>query len=335
MTLNAYISLFGLALTGPIGKTLIKKSIEYDNKIQQRVLNRIGLFFMTILLPISSIASYAFADNAIVAPIAASGGLFNILFARIFLKEGQNMNRYTVLGIIAFSTGLFLLVFTYTSFVGNEVNDENIEWGVLSLILGIWMFFLTLVSNVCNLFNNNARIQLIGLSVGTGMLMGSDIIASMDKWIYNHDREDWNEINKAIIASCFYTVSCILGMFILNKLLLDPENTMHVVSSIVLSVSLVMDVIADCFVFQRYKLWDANNYAMAIIGLILMIIGINILQTSKSETQKKEKEEEEEKIKLLGETIGIDTKNMIIKSKLIRPSTIGLYARNASLYFVK
>ena len=307
MKFYAYIALSGLCLTGPIGKTLIKKSTEYSEN-NRRVLNLTGLFFMSILLPISCISSYAFADNAIVAPISASGALFNLLLARLFLEEGKHMNRYTILGIITFVSGMCLLVFTYTSFIGNDIDDEHIEWGILSLFLGIWMFSLTIITNVCTIFKN-PRIQLIGWSISVGLLMGADIIASMDKWIYNHNREYSDETNKSIIASCFYIISCVLGIYILNKLLLDSYNPMHIVSSIVLSISLIMDVIADCVVFQRYELWDKNNYVMAIIGLILMIVGINVLQISKYEKQKKEENMDKNKT----------------KAKLSRPLSIGHY----------
>jgi len=268
---------------GPIGKVLIKKSVEYKDKSHQRLLNIIGLLFLIIFSPLSNVASYYFAENAIVAPISASGVLVNLIFAKLFLDEGKHMNRYTILGIISFVTGLFLIVFTYSALVGNETTDEVIDWGILSLFFGLWLLLISIGVSTVNFFNTNSAIQLVGWSVLAGLFSGSDIVASMDTWIWTHTSENDSELYKGILAVVFYTFSCSLGVYILNQLLLDPENPMHIVATIISSVTLFADVVADCIVFQRYSLWDSNNYAMAVIGLILMIVGINVLQTSKNE----------------------------------------------------
>ena len=190
------------------------------------------------------------------------------------------MDNTTILGIIAFVSGLFLILFSYSELVGNEVDDENIEWGILSLFLGIWTLSVTILTNISNIFRNNNNIQLITWSVTAGLLGGSDIIASMDKWIYSFQIDNSSELLKAGVATAFYITSCALHIFVLNKLLTDQDNPMHVVATIVSSVQLLCDVLADCFVFERYALWNQNNYAMSIIGLVLMIIGITTLQRS-------------------------------------------------------
>lgn len=327
MQIFGYVSLLLLATVGAIGKVLIKKSVEYDSETQRRVLNLIGIFFMAILLPFANISSYYFADNAIVAPISSSSILFNLLFAKIFLEEGQHMGSKTLLGIIAFVTGLFLIVFTYSSLVGNETDDEVFDWGVLSLYLGIWMILITILSNTANIFNNNRQIQLFGWSIASGLLTGTDIVASMDKWIWNHDRDDNTELTKGIIASVFFAFAAGTGIFVINELLTDPDNPMHIVASIVATTTLFADVIADCFVFERYKLWDQNNYAMAIIGLILMIVGINILQTS-AHTNKYEQLQQREPELELNSTISIDTKNTQKANSLTPPPSLESCARS-------
>ena len=284
MNTIAYISLLSLATVGPFGKLLIKKSVEYSSNSKRRILNAIGILFLALLGPLSNFSAYYYADNAIVAPVAASGVLINLLFAKAFLQEGEHMNRYTVLGILAFIVGLFLLVFTYSSFVGNEGGDENIDWGVLSLFLGLWALSITLLTNTSNIFYNNKKIQLFTWSITCGLFGGSDIIVSMDKWVYNHDRaDDSDEFLKIVVATIFYIISGILCIYVLNELLTDPDNSLHVVATIVTSTTLLCDVIADCFVFQRYLEWDQTNYAMAIVGVLLMVLGINVMQSSDSE----------------------------------------------------
>ena len=294
MNVLGYFSLFLLSIVTPTGKLLIKKSIEYDSEPKKKALNYMGIFLLVVVGPATTTGSYFYADNAIVAPVAASGVLVSFLLARVFLEEGKNMDNSTILGIISFVSGLFLILFSYSELVGNKVDDENIEWGVLSLCFGIWMLSVTILTNTSNIFRNNNKIQLITWSISAGLFGGSDIIASMDKWIYNHQMENSEELLKAGIATAFYVTSCALHIFVLNKLLTDQDNAMHVVATIVSTVQLLCDVLADCFVFERYKLWDQNNYAMSVIGLALMIIGINILQTSTDKKTPYEKVPKEE-----------------------------------------
>lgn len=281
--LPSFISLTALAICGPIGKSCIKKSTEYENYSQKRFLKLFGLLFLMVFSPLATLSSYYYADNAIVAPVAASAVLVNIVFASFFLEEGKHMGKMTIVGILAFVSGLFLIMLTYRDLVGN---DDNFDWGVLSLYFGIWILSLTILTNTINLLHLNPTVQLVGWSIVAGLLSGSDIIASMDKWIYKHGRDDSNETYKGIIAAALYTISCLLSIFVLNNLLLDTANPMHVVATILASVQLFCDVVADCLVFQRYESWTVENYAIAIVGLFLMIIGIIILQSS-SEKEKK------------------------------------------------
>jgi len=329
MHVLGFISLFCLATVGSVGKVLVKKSVEYDSKIQKRILKLIGILFMAILNPIANILSYYFANNAIVAPISSSSVLFNLLFAKLFLEEGKHMGSRTLLGIISFVSGLFLIVFTYSSLVGNETDDDKFDWGVLSLYLGIWMIFITILSNTANIFNNNRQIQLIGWSIASGLLSGTDIIASMDKWIYNHDRDDSDELQKGVLATLFFAFAAGNGVYIISQLLTDPDNPMHIVASIVSTTTLVADVIADCFVFERYQLWDQNNYAMAIIGLLLMIVGINILQTSThTNNYAQVKQTESEPEVELNSSINIDAKNKQKGNLLIPPPSLSPCVRS-------
>jgi hypothetical protein len=282
---------------------------------------------LAFVSPVSNLGSYYFAENAIVAPIAASSVLVNLLFARLFLAEGKLMNKFTILGIIFFVTGLFFVVFTYSNAVG-EVNDDNIDFGVVSLFFGIWIFIITFLTNIANVFNTNHMIQLVCWSGTAGLLFGCDIVASMDKWLFVHERDDWNEIGKVILATVFYGLSCGLNIFILNELLLDPEIPLHVVATIISSVALFCDVIADCFVFSRYKDWDSTNYIMTIVGLFFMIGGIYILHTKKEHSTVQQTPEDEEEIDLIPGTIGIDTRNMQTEATLTPPPSLAPRVKN-------
>lgn len=330
MNLLGYFSLCIVAFASPIGKLLIKKSTEYSkNSSQQHVLNIIGLLFVVIFGPTASIGAYYLADNALVAPVAASGVLVNIILAKVFLEEGKNMDRMTVLGIIIFVTGLVSVLWTYSSFVGNEVNDEMIDWGVVVFYFGAWLLLLTISTHITNWFNNSYKIQLFGWSVTCALLNSADIISSMDKWIYNNDRNDSEEITKGLVATVFMFLSNITSYYVLNEILTDCSNPMHIVAAIITCVTLFMDAMGDCFVFQRYKLWESNNYVMAIAGLILMIIGIVVLQTSSHVTIKitNENDSGEESEELLeGTVLSIDAKNKQ-NANLLPPPSLVPYAR--------
>jgi len=274
-----------LAFAGPIGKLLIKKSAEYSKKsLQEQFLNGLGLFVLIAFSPIANIASYYYADNAVVAPIAASGVLVNLLLAKLFLEEGKHMDKNTVLGILAFIPGLFLLVFTNTALADNKISDENIDWGILVLFFACWVFTITVCSHLINWFPRNETIQLFGWSVLSAVFASADIIASLDKWIYNHERDNQTEMDKGILASVFYAFCCGISIFTLNHLLIQPSVPMHIVATVFSTVNLLFDVLADCFVFKRYEIWNASNYIMAITGLFLMIVGIIVLQLSNKQS---------------------------------------------------
>jgi len=282
MNLSGYLTLLFVAIASPLGKLFIKKSTEYsaNQSAKRRFLNIAGLFLVIVVGPGSSISAYYYADNALVAPVAASGILTNILFAKLFLKEGKQMNQTTLLGVFVFVSGLVSVLWTYSSFVGNEINDELIDWGVLVLFFGLWLTILTVSTHTANWFNNSAQVQLVTWSITCATLNSADILASMDKWIYSHEREDADEMTKVIVATSFMFVSNITSYYILHQLLMDQSNPLHIVAAILTCITLFLDTMGDCFVFQRYKFWKPNNYAMAITGLLLMIIGIITLQRS-------------------------------------------------------
>ena len=151
----------------------------------------------------------------------------------------------------------------------------------------------------------------------------------MDKWLYTYEKHETDQITTGIIAAVFLAFSNVTSYYILNHILTDSSNTMHVVAAILTCVTLTMDAIGDCFVFQRYKLWESNNYAMAIAGLVLMIVGIVTLQTSTPAKIIDEEDSGEESEELLESRIlSIDAMNKQKADSLTPPPSLVPCAKN-------
>ena len=280
-----YVALVLLALSGPCGKICIKKSVEY-NSTKKFFLNYSGLFFLLFLGPFSNFLAYYYVKNSIVAPVASSGIIFNLLASFFVLKEGKQMGLKQFVGIVLFIIGLFLILFSYSYMDGDENQPLQFNWGVFSLFFGIWILLITFLSNFAYIFFENNKIQLFCWSLIAGLLSGVDIIVSMDSFFLNYEKNDTNELYKGIVGLLFFGVSGLTSIYILNEMLLR-DNPLHLVTTIMTSVTLLCDVIADLFVFNRYLHWNTVHYVFTILGLFLMILGIVFINMVQGEKQYK------------------------------------------------
>lgn len=273
----------------PVGKVVIKKSWELENQRTGLWLRYIGNSLLIFVNPITHVLAYFYGENQFIAPIISSGVLLNIILAKLFLKEGTEMNTYTIIGIVLFCTGLFSILWSYGAILETsdsssaDDNSPEIEWGIFAIYLGLWMWVLTILTSLI-LFSRASA--LIIWSIVAGFLTGIDVIGTYDKWIFNSASNSAVEIVKGIIASLLYTGSSLLSIYIINQLLSRENNPVHIIATIIASISLGIDVFADLFIFQRTTAWRMEDWAMSITGLLLMVTGIWFMNMHFKKTQK-------------------------------------------------
>tara|TARA_B100000787_G_scaffold87028_1_gene64247 strand:- start:4136 stop:5092 length:957 start_codon:yes stop_codon:yes gene_type:complete len=264
------------ALPQPIGKVLIKYSYEAEtNKSFNRTTYRLfGNATLMLLTPILHVLAYYYGPNAFIPPVVAAGVLINIVLAWWFLDEGAHMGASTIWGALCFCLGLFSVLWAYSSILTDgdlkHLNDD-VDWGVLSLFMGFWIWGLTL-STIVICFTR--VVPLSAWCVFGALCASLDIVGTYDKWIFSNATDSLREVSKGVLASLLYAVSTLLSIFIINRLLSKPENPVHIVATMFACISLGVDASADLFVFQRYKHWVVNDWTSAIGGLALMFLGI-------------------------------------------------------------
>lgn len=259
-------------LPQPLGKILIKKSFETNDTSLEYQYRYIGNGLLIFVMPATHCLAYYYGENAFIAPVVASGVLLNIVLARYFLKEGKSMNTFTITGITIFVIGLFSILWAYGTLLSVDDNlNDNIEWGVFSIYLGLWVWGLTVLT--CVVLFSHIR-ELFAWSAVAALLTSLDVVGTYDKWIFNNAFDSTSEIAKGVLASMLYIGASLLSIFIVNILLSNPQNPAHIVATIISSIALGLDVFADMFIYQRYTAWGTADWALSITGLVLMVMGI-------------------------------------------------------------
>lgn len=264
----------------PVGKILIKKSFEVTNPVQASRYYFWGNVSLIVFTPIFHVLAYFYGENRFIAPILASGVLLNIVLARFFLSEGTQMNWYTFTGSILFCIGLFAILWSYASLLTQD--DTEIEWGIFSLYLGVWMWLLTVFT--CLLIFSHFN-SLYLWSAIAAILSALDIIGTYDKWIFDNTQHSFEDIASGALASVLYTMTCLLSIYITNQLLSNSANPVHIVATIAASGTLILDVFADMFVYQRSTDWTIEDWTLSVTGIALMVCGIGAMNRQFAPTQ--------------------------------------------------
>lgn len=260
-------------LPNPIGNVLIKKSYEIESSTSRSWwFIVVGNILLLIVSPVTHVLAYFYGENAFIAPVIATGVLINIVLAWMFLKEGNVMNRFTLLGIVLFCIGLLSILWSYAALLDNRTNQNSqIDWGVFSLYLGIWIWMLTILT--CVILFSRVRALLVWSTV-SAVLAGLDVVGTYDKYIFDFESNSVAEIINGVLGSLVYIGACILAIYIHNQLLSDSANPVHIVATISTSLTLALDVYADMFIFQRYTNWAIQDWGLSIAGITLMLVGI-------------------------------------------------------------
>lgn len=265
-------------LPQPVGNFLVKKSFEDEGTAQHnKNVRRFGNLLLIAVSPGLHILAYMYGENAFIAPILSCAVLVNIALSWKCLKEGKEMNAFTAGGVLLFAIGLFSILLTYSKLLSGEnvVNlDQSVDWGAFSIYLGVWVWALTILT--CVALFSRAK-ALVVWSVFAAVLGSLDVVATYDKWIFNNEMNSASERTKGVLATALYIVSSVLSIYIVNVLLASKDNPVHIVSAILSITNLVFDVSGDLFIYQRYLVWEEDDWVLSVAGLALMVVGIWIM----------------------------------------------------------
>lgn len=136
------------SMTGTIGKQMLrlsgvleKQKLKYNAKVALTV----GLLLNALVGPLVDMASYAFAPQSIIAPLAGLDVVWNTITAPCTL--GEKLTYPVIFGVILIATGA-----TGTSFFGNRedtaytvelLKDKFARWEVAGygIVLAVWLSF--------------------------------------------------------------------------------------------------------------------------------------------------------------------------------------------------
>jgi hypothetical protein len=258
---------------GPVGKLIV--SLSYVTGSVN--LWRIGMFMIAVLVPIGTAAAYSVCPRVFVAPIHSTEALVATFLAWQFLAEGRNMGIHTVRGLVVFVTGLICLMAAYTRHLDTNTVDV-VNWSRFVLFTGAM-----LLAQSCTLWSAVAVRWAGGRApwcwvVLAGIMGGYDYVVSADTWLV--PATDLGRVGVAtwLEAVCLAVFVCVNGVgsvAVLDWLL--AHHPMHVVAPAVQAMELVINVVADVYVYGRWVEWGVASYLLAGTGVGLMAQGIRRL----------------------------------------------------------
>jgi len=187
------------------------------------------------------------------------------------------MGMHTVRGLAVFVAGLVLLTAAYAIHLDANTIDV-VDWGRFVLFTGAMLLAqsATLWYAVAGRHGGGrSPWRWVALAA---LLGGYDYVVSADTWLVpaaelsNVEAATWFE---AACLAVFVCVNGISAVAVLDWLL--KYYPMHVVAPAVQAAELVLNVVADVYVYGRWVEWGLSSYVLAVIGVGLMTRGIQRL----------------------------------------------------------
>jgi hypothetical protein len=197
----------------------------------------------------------------------------------MFLDEGRQMGMHTVRGMVIFGVGLFFLTTSYARHLDTNTVDV-VNWGRFVMLTGAM-----LLAQSCTLWYSVAWGRRRGpwpWVALAGIMGGYDYVVSADTWLIP-------ATNLAAVGAATWVEGTALGLFVCAEgvgsvSVLDwllGHYPMHVVAPAVQALELIINVVADVYVYGRWVQWDLMSYVLAVLGVGLMALGIRRLTPRK------------------------------------------------------
>ena len=229
--------------TGPIGKLLITRSYGRVGSVWRgRWLWRVGMLFVSVLVPLGTVAAYSVCPRAFVGPIHSTEALINCFLAWRFTDEGRTMGIETVRGVVLYAIGLVLLALAYTRHLSSTTTDV-LDWGRFVFLTGAMMA----ASSVCVLMATAESARGVRSPwkwvVACALWGGYDYVVGADTWLVGGSPSEWSRATsrtwtEGVALALFVCASGMMSVSLLEQLL--ARYPLHVVAPAVqaLEVSL-------------------------------------------------------------------------------------------------
>lgn len=222
--------------TGPIGKLLItlsySPSCSPHRGARRRSLWMLGMFLVSVLVPLGTVAAYTVCPRAFVGPIHSTEALINCFLAWRFTDEGRTMGLETVRGVVLYGVGLLLLLAAYTRHLSSTTSDV-LDWGRFVFLTGAMMA----ASSLCVLMAvvQSARgARSPWYWVASTALFGSyDYVVGTDTYLVGGAPAQWARASpstwtEGIALALFVCVTGVMSVSLLDQLL--ARYPLHVVA---------------------------------------------------------------------------------------------------------
>ena len=264
MAAAGYLSVLSASACAPVGFTLIK--IAHVRELNGRpslYMLYIGRLLVVLVFPVLVGLAYLYGKRNLVPISHASGVVWHTALSWLFLPEGKRYGAQAILGMLVFTSGVLVIVFS----VPTDVEDDGdwnrlVAWLVTSQVLGC-------------VFTGLSRRAIVWWFALFGMLKTTEIMVSAGAWnlVSNNYETGWNLV---FVFAPSLLASGISGVVITDNLIsvMDMCRVMPVLAAIYC----VTGVLGDMVFYARWAHLSALQLSGMWGGVALVVGGIVLLR---------------------------------------------------------